>query len=156
MADQPRILIVEDEPRLRCTLARSLAARHYRVDEVGTVADAVRAAIAGNHDAVLLDVNLPDGAGWDVLRALRRAGLARPAIVLSGGTPNPERVREFRTFGVLPKPFPIDALLHLVKAAVGSPQEESPWSFSREPAPSCSSRPSPRSVALGSASRRAI
>jgi DNA-binding response OmpR family regulator len=115
------ILLVEDEPRLRQTLERSLTGRGYQVDLATTVAEACAMASSGVHDVMLLDVNLPDATGWDVLRALREAGISLPSIVLSAAPPNPARVREFRPAGILYKPFPMDALLRLIRSACGEP-----------------------------------
>lgn len=111
------ILLVEDEPRLRRTLVLSLRGRDFQVTEAATAAEAVRAALATPFDLMLLDVNLPDATGWDVLRQLRDAGRDVPAVVLSAVPPNPARVREFQPFGVLHKPFPIDAMLRLIRSA---------------------------------------
>ena len=111
------ILLVEDEPRLRQTLLRSLAGRGYAVDVATTVAEASARAIGGDYDVMLLDVNLPDATGWDVLRAMRDAGCTLPSIVLSAAPPNPARVREFRPAGILNKPFPMEALVRLINAA---------------------------------------
>jgi DNA-binding response OmpR family regulator len=114
----PSILLVEDEPRLRRTLARSLQARDFRIDEATTAAAAVSAVLNGAHDVVLLDVNLPDATGWDVLRELGAARRCVPVIVLSAAPPSRARVREFQPFGVLYKPFPIDALMNLIQSAL--------------------------------------
>ena len=111
------ILLVEDEPGLRHTLARSLRGREFAVAEVTTAASAVATAAQGSFDLMLLDINLPDATGWDVLRQLRAAGNTLPVVVLSAAPPNPARLREFSPFGVLYKPFPIDALLRLIRAA---------------------------------------
>lgn len=110
------ILLVEDEPRLRRALTLSLRGRGYRVIEAKTAAEAVAAAASHCFDLMLLDVNLPDATGWDVLRTLRETGHALPAVVLSAIPPNPQRVKEFAPAGVLHKPFPIEALLRLVRA----------------------------------------
>jgi DNA-binding response OmpR family regulator len=111
------ILLVDDETRLRQALARSLAARGHRVDEAGCYADAISAIERTEYDLLLLDVNLPDATGWDVLRRLRAAGNELPAIVISAIPPSAQRVREFRPLGVLHKPFPIESLLRLVQKA---------------------------------------
>jgi DNA-binding response OmpR family regulator len=103
------ILLVEGEPRLRQILARSIAGRDFQVVEATTAAEAIAAATDRSFDVMLLDVNLPDATGWDVLRSLR--------LVMSTVPPNPARVREFRPFGILHKPFPIDALLRLIRSA---------------------------------------
>ncbi len=119
------ILLVEDELRLRRTLVRSLEGRGYGVIEAATAGEAVTAALAADFAVMLIDINLPDATGWDVLRQLRAAGREAPAVVLSAVPPNPARVREFRPLGVLYKPFPIDALLRLIRVAcrASSPQE---------------------------------
>jgi DNA-binding response OmpR family regulator len=119
------ILLVEDELRLRRTLVRSLEGRGYRVVEAATAAEAVTSAQAADFSVMLLDVNLPDATGWDVLRQLRATGNQVPVVVLSAVPPNPTRVREFRPLGVLYKPFPIDALLRLIRVACSAsvPQE---------------------------------
>jgi DNA-binding response OmpR family regulator len=111
------ILLVEDERRLRQTLARSLTGRDFHVVEATTAAEAIAAANNKHFDLMLLDVNLPDATGWDVLRRLRDLNRTLPVVVLSAVPPNPARVREFKPFGVLYKPFPIDALLRLIRAA---------------------------------------
>jgi two-component system KDP operon response regulator KdpE len=113
------ILLVEDEPRLRRALTLSLQARGYQVHEATTAAAAVAAATSQHFDLMLLDVNLPDATGWDVLRALREEGRVLPVVVLSAVPPNPRRVKEFAPAGVLHKPFPIDALLRLIRAICG-------------------------------------
>jgi DNA-binding response OmpR family regulator len=118
------ILLVEDEPRLRRTLARSLQGRDFQVAEATTAAEAIAAATLDQYDLMLLDVNLPDATGWDVLRELRAKGREVPVVVLSAVPPSPARVREFKPFGVLHKPFPMDALLRLIRAACGVPESD--------------------------------
>lgn len=115
------ILLVDDEARLRQALARSLSARGHRVDEVGCFVDALSAIERTDYDLLLLDVNLPDATGWDVLRHLRAAGKDLPAIVISAIPPSAQRVREFKPLGVLHKPFPIESLLRLVQLADARP-----------------------------------
>jgi len=111
------ILVVDDEPRLRQTIVRSLAARGHTVDQATTCAEPIDAATEREYDLVLLDVNLPDATGWDVLRELRRRGRSVPTVMVSAVPPSAARVREFNPFGVLHKPFPIDALLRFVRLA---------------------------------------
>jgi two-component system copper resistance phosphate regulon response regulator CusR len=122
--DQPKaILLVDDEPRLREALARSLTVRGHSVDQAATHKEAVNAATKGEYDLLLIDINLPDATGWDVLRDLRDAGREIPAIVLSAVPPSTTCVREFRPLGVLHKPFPIEALLRLVRPIAEQPRQ---------------------------------
>ncbi len=109
------ILLVDDERRMRQTIARSLSARGYHVDEVDTCRAAIEAASTGRYDLMLLDINLPDATGWDALRDLSSRGHFVPTVMLSAVPPSALRVREFRPLGVLHKPFPMDALLRFVR-----------------------------------------
>lgn len=111
------ILLVDDEQRLREALARSLNAHGHSVDQAASCQEAVDAAGQGDYDLLCLDINLPDATGWDVLRRLRAKGITVPAVVFSAVPPSASRVREFKPLGVLHKPFPIDALLRLVRQA---------------------------------------
>jgi DNA-binding response OmpR family regulator len=108
-------LLVEDERHLRRALARSLAARGFHVDEATTRGEAVQAVLAQPPTVMVLDVNLPDASGWDVLRDLVAQGTSVPTVIMSAAPPNPSRVREFVPIGVLTKPFPLDALLGLIR-----------------------------------------
>src|SRR6266540_1016679 len=62
-----KILIVDDEPMIRWTLNEALRGWEYDTVEAGTVAGALAAFESERPAAVLLDINLPDGSGLDVL-----------------------------------------------------------------------------------------
>ena len=109
-----RVLLVEDEAILRKVIARNLTGRGIQVCEAGTGAEAVQAVLSQTPDLVLLDINLPDQTGWDVLRDLKRRGKDVPSIVLSAVRVGQNRLDEFHPLAYLPKPFPIEALLRLV------------------------------------------
>jgi CheY-like chemotaxis protein len=124
-----RVLLVEDEVVLRRVVARNLTSRGIQVSEAGTAGEAVQAATAEPPDLLLLDINLPDQTGWDVLRELKRRGAEVPTIVVSAVRVSQNRLDEFRPLAYLPKPFPIDALLRLVfnggqSRAVLQPEED--------------------------------
>lgn len=123
----PRVLLVEDEEPLRRILARNLARRGYRVTEAGSAAEAIAVLRAGGpFDALLLDVNLPDQTGWDVLRALNDANAdVPPVIVMTALRPVRRRLDEFHPAAVLLKPFPVDALVRLVGRVTGKTSDTS-------------------------------
>jgi DNA-binding response OmpR family regulator len=108
------VLIVEDEAPLRRIVARNLTGRGLLVSEADNAEAAVRAVAQERPDLILLDINLPDRTGWDVLRELRRRETEVPTIVISAVRANPSRLAEFHPVAYLPKPFPIEALLRLV------------------------------------------
>jgi DNA-binding response OmpR family regulator len=115
-------LLVDDEQPILSVLAQSLLARGYAVRTVATGEDAVLALTESVPDLMLLDINLPDITGWEVLRRMASADRERvPVIVFSASPLSPRRVDEFRPAGVLLKPFPIEALLRLVEEFTRSP-----------------------------------
>ncbi len=114
------VLLVEDETPLRTIIARNLARRGHRLIVVDSVGDAIVEMTTRLPDVVLLDVNLPDGTGWEVLRWLRAVHHHVAVIVYSAVPPSTKRIAEFRPDAVLTKPFPMDSLIELI-ATVGLP-----------------------------------
>jgi DNA-binding response OmpR family regulator len=120
------VLIVEDEDQLRRSLTLYLTCRGFIVAEADTVETAIEAleVFAAPFDVILLDIILPDGTGWDVLRYLRdRAG--EPAatseaprqprvIAMTAAQPAECRVDEFELAAILLKPFPMEVLVRLL------------------------------------------
>jgi two-component system response regulator AtoC len=78
--NKEKILVVDDEQLIRWTLTESLRGWGYTPVEAGTVAAALAAFEAEQPVAVLLDINLPDGSGIDVLREIR--GRQPDAVVI--------------------------------------------------------------------------
>lgn len=113
------ILIVEDETILRRVIGRNLSSRGHVVREAATAAEAIEALRVERPDMILLDINLPDRSGWDILRELRQSGVEVPTIVISAVRVSPSRLAEFRPLAFLPKPFPLEALLRLVGLEYG-------------------------------------
>lgn len=90
-----RILIVEDEPRLRQDLADFLELRDFEVTVAGTARE-MRSALTDHPlpAAIILDVGLPDGNGFDLAAEIRRShdcGI----IMLTGFADSADRVRGF-------------------------------------------------------------
>jgi CheY-like chemotaxis protein len=129
-----RILLVEDNAVLCDLLRRNLEARQHSV----CVAADARAALVSLRttlfDLVILDINLPDQTGWDVLRIAQREGRLLPQL-LDGDVPrlpvvavsavraSLSRLKEFPLLAYLPKPFPMEALLRLAEEAAQRRQE---------------------------------
>ena len=103
------------------------SARHgHVVDLVRDCASAIDTALRSDYDVLVLDINLPDAVGWNVLAALDAAARRPRTIVLSAVSPSAARVREFSPVSVLEKPFPIDALLRLIERPEGAGQSDLP------------------------------
>ncbi len=67
-----KILIVDDEPLIRWTLREALRGWGYSSIEAETVNEALTSFELEQPSALLLDINLPDGSGLDVLREVKR------------------------------------------------------------------------------------
>jgi two-component system, OmpR family, response regulator len=87
-----RFLIVEDDAVLRDVLTRSLSESGHRVDAAATCAEAESFWNLQPYDAVVLDLNLPDGSGLTVLKSARRRGDATPVLVLTARNRTDERI----------------------------------------------------------------
>ena len=115
MSSRP-ILLVEDDTTFSGLVAHHLRGHGYTVAVAGSVAEAnrwlERAAASGSLPGlVLLDINLPDEAGWALLRGGSLAGAGSPpVVVVTATTLSPRRLREYGVAGCLPKPFAMETL----------------------------------------------
>ena len=87
-----RLLLVEDDAVLREVVQRSLSEAGHRVDVAASAADARHLWRVQPFDAVLLDLNLPDGSGLAVLRDVRGRGDRTPVLVLTARNRTDERI----------------------------------------------------------------
>lgn len=78
-----RILIAEDEERIASFVRKGLVANGFAATVVGTAREAVDHALSGGFDLMVLDLGLPDGDGFAVLRRLRETGSPLPVVVLT-------------------------------------------------------------------------
>ena len=123
-----RILLVEDDEVLCELILRNLEIRGHDV----RIAEDAQAALAhlrtAPFDLTILDINLPDQTGWEVLRTAQKEGRLSPlqlngnagqlpVVVLSAVRVSPSRLQEFHPLAYLPKPFPMDAILRLASEA---------------------------------------
>jgi CheY-like chemotaxis protein len=123
-----QILLVEDDAVLRDLVERNLLARQHAVSAAEDAESALAHLRTHTFDLIILDINLPDQTGWEVLRTAQREGYLKrqqidneyaplPVVVLSAVRVSPRRLAEFRPLAYLPKPFPMDALLRLAVEA---------------------------------------
>jgi CheY-like chemotaxis protein len=124
MAPGARILVVEDDPDLRTSLADALTDLGYDVRVAGNGAEALAALERGERpDVILLDLMMPVMDGW-TFRTLQRRdpGLADiPTIVVSASYPADADLGELHLAGRLDKPFGLDRLADTLARAVAVP-----------------------------------
>jgi two-component system, OmpR family, response regulator len=78
-----RILIVDDEPKIRSFVGRALSAAGYATEFAASGAEGLRCALSGHYDLVILDLVMADLDGRQVLGRLLRAHPGQAVIVLS-------------------------------------------------------------------------
>lgn len=127
-----RILVVDDEPLVRWSIAETLVAAGYDVEEAadGKTALTILNSHSGpsnaerhrNIDVVLLDVRLPDADGLGLLAAMRAAAPSVPIALMTafGTTELSQSATRLGAFTVLDKPFDMADVLRLVGRAVES------------------------------------
>ncbi|MEH3087429.1 MAG: response regulator [Xylophilus ampelinus] len=107
-----KLLLVEDDPSLRDTLARSLGRRGMAVSAFAEGRPALAHWQAEPPDVAVLDLSLPDIDGLDLLAQARRRGLDAPVLLLTARGTVGDRVLGLRAGAddYLPKPFDLDEL----------------------------------------------
>lgn len=113
-----RVLIIEDEPKLRRTLQRGLQEEGYLVATAGSSAEGSRRLCAEPVDAVVLDLMLPDGDGLSLLRSLRGDGYTMPVLIVTARDAVTDRVLGLDSGAddYLVKPFAFTELLARMRA----------------------------------------
>ena len=117
---EARLLVVEDEPTILELLSGSLRFAGFSVLTAVSGAEAVRVAAASRPDLILLDVMLPDGDGFDVIRSIRSGGPRVPVIFLTARGHVRERVAGLTLGGddYIAKPFSLEEVLARIRAVL--------------------------------------
>lgn len=112
------ILVVDDAPELLDLLARALGRDGHEVRCAASVADAQAATAEWRPELFILDVELPDGTGVELCRALRRQGVRTPILILTAHGEVHERVAglDAGADDFLAKPFAVAELRARVRA----------------------------------------
>ena len=122
-----RVLVVEDERKLRDVLATALQSEHYEVVASGTGDDGFVRAQGETFDLVVLDLMLPGRSGLEILQALRQRRIDTPVLVLTARDGVDDRVLglDLGADDYLVKPFALPELLARIRALLrrGRPAE---------------------------------
>ncbi|HEY4897335.1 MAG TPA: response regulator transcription factor [Solirubrobacteraceae bacterium] len=118
MAEQARILVVDDEPAVQSALSRALLLEDYDVAQAGDGYEALERLGASAYEAVILDIAMPRMDGLEVCRRLRDGGDTTPVLMLTARGEVDDRVAglDAGADDYLVKPFALRELLARVRA----------------------------------------
>ncbi len=113
-----RILIVEDEDKLRRVLELQLRSADFEVELAGSAEDALK--IVDRADLVITDLRLPGMTGLDLLSTIRRQNTRTPIIVMTafGTIETAVEAMKMGAFDFLLKPFSLDHLTTIINKAL--------------------------------------
>jgi two-component system response regulator AtoC len=140
-AEKYNILIVDDDKMIRWTLREALRGWGYMSVEAGTVADALTMFSTEQPAAILLDIDLPDGSGLDVLREIKSQQPDAVVIMITGNVLVENTLSALRggAYDFISKPINLEELritirnsieVHHLRREVGQAKREKVKAFS--------------------------
>ncbi|MEL6741891.1 MAG: response regulator transcription factor [Planctomycetota bacterium] len=113
-----RVLVIEDNPKMAAGIERGLRENGYAVDVCHQGYEGEDLAASGNHDAIILDLMLPDRDGVEVCRNLRRRDIATPVLMLTALSSTDDKVSglDAGADDYITKPFEFEELLARLRA----------------------------------------
>lgn len=115
-----RILIIEDDKELSYELKEGLVRKGFVVDVANTGNEGEEKAFVTDYEAVLLDLNLPDKDGMEILDFLRKENRDIPIIIISARNTSRDRIQglDMGADDYVVKPFDFDELASRINAVV--------------------------------------
>jgi len=106
-AEQPHLLVVDDDERIRTLLTRFLSSHNFRVTGAASAEDAAAKLVSVSFDLLVVDVMMPGQNGFEFVAGLRHSGNKVPVILLTARGEAEDRISGFESGAddYLPKPF---------------------------------------------------
>src|SRR5215470_521048 len=119
-----QILVVDDDEAIRWTLREALQSWGFAPAEAGSVAEAIKHFNADLPAAVLLDIDLPDGSGLDVLREIKREHPEAIVIMITGNVQIDNTISALRggAYDFIAKPINLEELRITIRNAIEARQ----------------------------------
>ena len=120
VAERERILVCDDDPRMRDTIVEALASESFDVDTADRAVDAIQRIMRASYGALILDLKLPGLGGLDAIAVVKRFDQSLPIIVMTGHASyeTEQAARAAGIFYYLVKPFSVEELVAAVRAAL--------------------------------------
>ena len=118
--DRPKVLVVDDEENIRFLVGSALSVQNLDVAAVDNGTNALQHVRTEPVDVVVLDINLPDIDGFEILRRLRADGWSGSVLFLTARGATEDRVRGLTSGGddYITKPFALEELVARVHVAL--------------------------------------
>jgi len=115
--DKAKILVIDDDPDIRFTMAELLSAEGYHVDAAETGKEAIRKTEEKWYNVALVDINLPDINGVELLTKLKDGAPKMRKIIVTGfpTLPNAIQAVNNQANAYLIKPVEIPQMLETIK-----------------------------------------
>ncbi len=136
--EKARVLIVDDEERFRKNLAQRLELRGYKVKDVASGEDAIKAVRRGHPDVVLLDLRMPGMQGEEVLKEIKRIAPEVQVVILTGHASINSATETGRmdAYAYLEKPCETESLISTIDSA----RQEKSYALARHEMPKVDTR----------------
>jgi len=115
-----KILLIEDEQELSLSILQYLNGNGVLCEAVNNVLEALEKITMYQYDCILLDLSLPDGDGFEILKALKTQGKEEGVIIISAKSSLDTRIEGFNLGAddFLVKPFHLSELLVRIQALI--------------------------------------
>jgi two-component system KDP operon response regulator KdpE len=114
-----KILIIDDEPQIRKLLKIIYEDENYQIEEGENAKEAIRKALSGQYDVMILDLGLPDMDGKEVVKKIRE--ISKMPIIICSVRQSDKEIIEALTLGAddyITKPFNPEILIARTEAAL--------------------------------------
>ena len=118
------ILLVEDDEVMRRAIERALSNIGHMIRAASTYDEGLRIALCAEPALLVLDIELPGGSGWSLLKAMHSAhpGGTTKTIVISSTSVSRADVRSGGVAKFVPKPFDMAYLIETVREVLALPR----------------------------------
>lgn len=115
-----KILIIEDEEALQNSIIGFLSDEGYVCEAADNYKDAIEKVSLYKYDCVLVDINLPDGSGFDIIKHIKDKGIVTGIIVISARNTLDDRIKGLDTGAddYITKPFSLTELNARIKSLI--------------------------------------